>query len=76
MTSIPRLNTPKNKRLEAIPGSVPNPLYLPAGCKFGPRCKYCTEKCISSEPPLQQVAPDHYVRCFYPEKAVRNEHGA
>ena len=36
MTSIPRLNTPKGKRLEAIPGAVPNPLYLPKGCKFGP----------------------------------------
>ncbi|WP_367925130.1 ABC transporter ATP-binding protein [uncultured Ruthenibacterium sp.] len=75
MISIPRLNTPKDKRLEAIPGSVPNPLYLPTGCKFAPRCKYCTEKCKTSEPSLQQVGPDHYIRCFYPEKAVRNKHG-
>ena len=75
MISIPRLNTPKDKRLEAIPGAVPNPLYLPVGCKFGPRCKYCTEKCKASEPPLQEVAPGHFIRCFYPEKAVRNKHG-
>ena len=74
MISIPRLNTPKDQRLEAIPGSVPNPLYLPEGCKFAPRCKYCTEKCKASEPTLQQIGPNHYIRCFYPEKAVRKEH--
>ena len=72
MISIPRLNTPKGQRLEAIPGAVPNPLYLPQGCKFAPRCKYCTQKCKEAEPPLQEVAPNHLVRCFYAEKAVRN----
>ena len=74
MISIPRLNTPKGQRLDAIPGAVPNPLYLPKGCKFGPRCKYCTKKCQEAEPPLQEVAPNHLVRCFYAAKAVRREH--
>ena len=74
MTSIPQLNTPKGQKLDAIPGSVPNPLYLPEGCKFGPRCKYCTKKCTESEPPLSEVEPGHLVRCFYAEKAVRKEH--
>ena len=73
MISIPRLNTPKGKRLDAIPGAVPNPLYLPQGCKFAPRCKYCTQKCREAEPPLQEVAPNHLVRCFYAEKAGRKE---
>ena len=73
MTSIPQLNTPKGEKLEAIPGSVPNPLYLPEGCKFGPRCKYCTKKCMEAEPPLSEVEPGHLVRCFYAEKAVRKE---
>ena len=73
MISIPRLNTPKGKRLDAIPGPVPNPLYLPKGCKFAPRCKYCTQKCLEAEPPLTEVGPNHQVRCFYPEKAVRQQ---
>ncbi len=75
MTSIPQLNTPKGKKLDAIPGSVPNPLYLPQGCKFAPRCKYCTKKCTEAEPELREVEPGHFVRCFYAEKAVRNNHG-
>ena len=75
MTSIPQLNTPKGEKLDAIPGSVPNPLYLTQGCKFAPRCKYCTQKCQEAEPTLHEVEPGHVVRCFYPEKAVRKEHG-
>ena len=39
MVSIPRLDTPANERLDAIPGAVPHPLDLPKGCKFAPRCK-------------------------------------
>ena len=73
MISIPRLNTPKGKKLDAIPGAVPNPLYLPKGCKFAPRCKYCTQKCLEEEPPLSEVGPNHLVRCFYAEKAVRQQ---
>ena len=38
MVSIPRLDTPANERLDAIPGAVPHPLDLPKGCKFAPRC--------------------------------------
>ena len=73
MLSIPRLDTDRNKKLEPIPGSVPNPLYLPKGCKFAPRCKYCTSQCETQEPPLVEVEPNHSVRCFYAEKAVRDK---
>ena len=72
MTSIPRLTTPANERLDAIPGAVPHPLALPKGCKFGPRCKYCTEKCRNEEPELIQISPTQQVRCFYPRKEDRH----
>ena len=70
MQSIPRLDT-EEERLEPIPGVVPHPLALPKGCKFAPRCKYCTERCLNEEPPLLQVGENHKVRCFYAEKEVR-----
>lgn len=70
--SIPRLDTPTGVRLEAIPGAVPHPLDLPKGCKFAPRCKYCTEKCKNEEPKLVDIEPGHKVRCFYPKKGERN----
>lgn len=71
MYSIPRIDNIGNK-LEPIPGVVPHPLALPKGCKFAPRCKYATAKCLEEEPALVEVAPGQKVRCFYPEKEVRN----
>lgn len=71
MVSIPRLDTPPGIRLEPIPGAVPHPLDLPKGCKFGPRCKYATDKCKEEEPVLVELEPGHSIRCFYPEKGVR-----
>ncbi len=70
MASIPRLDAVGSK-IEPIPGVVPHPLALPKGCKFAPRCKYCTGKCQEQEPPLVEVGEGHMIRCFYPEKEVR-----
>ena len=72
MTSIPRLDTPVGARLEAIPGAVPHPLNLPTGCKFAPRCKYATEKCMNEEPKLELAEDNHLIRCFYPDKEARH----
>jgi len=71
MNSIPRLDN-KGEKLEPIPGVVPHPLALPKGCKFAPRCKYCTQRCIDEEPALVKVGDDQLIRCFYPNKEARN----
>lgn len=71
MYSIPRIDSIAHK-LEPIPGTVPHPLALPKGCKFAPRCKYATAKCMEEEPALAEVKPGQKIRCFYPEKEVRN----
>ena len=71
LTSIPRLDTPAGTRLEAIPGAVPHPLDLPVGCKFAPRCKFATDKCMKEQPELVKVDENHQVRCFYPNKEDR-----
>lgn len=71
MYSIPRIDNITHK-LEPIPGVVPHPLALPKGCKFAPRCKYATQKCLEEEPALQEIGVGQKIRCFYPEKEVRN----
>ena len=73
MTSIPRLDTPVNIRLEVIPGSVPHPLNLPKGCKFCTRCKYASDKCREEEPEYREIVPGHMIRCHYPEKEKRHD---
>ena len=70
MHSIPRIDN-VGEKLEPIPGVVPHPLALPKGCKFAPRCKYATEKCLEIEPSLVEVRPGQKIRCHYPEKEVR-----
>ncbi|MBR2900862.1 MAG: ABC transporter ATP-binding protein [Clostridia bacterium] len=70
MHSIPRMDN-VGKKLEPIPGAVPHPLALPKGCKFAPRCKYATQKCLDEEPALLEVVPGQKIRCHYPEKEVR-----
>lgn len=63
LESIPRLEE-KRKRLNAIPGQVPNSLALPPGCKFHPRCPMAIEPCKREEPPLFPVEENHLSRCI------------
>lgn len=65
--SLPILGQPKD-RLDAIPGIVPDPINLPVGCKFAPRCVARMTKnlhvCTDVEPGLVTLSPDHLVRCW------------
>ncbi len=66
INSVPHLHKAqgKQKRLEAIPGNVPNPLALPEGCAFHPRCNYVKEICKSQVPELETAGDNHMVRCL------------
>lgn len=67
IASIPILGIVKD-RLEVIPGSVPNLIGLPPGCKFAARCesriKFQLEICTEKEPQLEAALPNHDVRCW------------
>ncbi len=63
LESIPHLKQ-KHQRLNAIPGQVPNPLDLPSGCKFHPRCYLAVEACKKEDPPFFQVNEGHFSRCI------------
>ncbi len=67
LASIPVMGVVK-ERLDTIPGSVPNLINLPPGCKFAPRCRARMEHnlqiCTEKEPDLIEVEPGHRVRCW------------
>jgi oligopeptide/dipeptide ABC transporter ATP-binding protein len=67
MGSIPVLGKLK-RRLDVIPGSVPNLINLPAGCRFAPRCRarveHQVQMCTEVEPELTEISPQHFVRCW------------
>jgi oligopeptide/dipeptide ABC transporter ATP-binding protein len=52
------------RRLEAIPGRVPSPSMLPAGCAFCARCAHAFEPCPEKQPPLFEVGAGHRAACF------------
>lgn len=51
--------------LVSIPGSPPDLVDLPSGCKFHPRCPFATERCAKEEPDLEPVGRDHAAACWH-----------
>jgi peptide/nickel transport system ATP-binding protein len=52
------------EELASIPGSPPDFINLPSGCKFHPRCAFATEKCVQEEPELEEVGRQHFAACW------------
>lgn len=63
LKSVPSIENSQEK-LDSIPGMVPNPLNMPKGCKFEPRCSKALEICKSKEPSLTVLGEERSVRCF------------
>lgn len=63
LQSIPNVEL-ADQKLAAIPGSPPNMLNPPRGCRFWLRCSQVMEVCRTKEPPLIDIGHNHLVRCF------------
>ncbi|MCK6450145.1 MAG: ABC transporter ATP-binding protein [Alphaproteobacteria bacterium] len=63
LDSIPSL-ADERERLKTIPGTLPRPWALPAGCRFQPRCRWRVEACASTVPPLGPVREGHESACL------------
>lgn len=79
IASIPVLGKIQDE-LDVIPGSVPNLVDLPPGCKFAPRCRprveYELTVCTEVEPDLIPVLPKHTVRCWLYQSLEERGHKA
>ncbi len=66
LKSVPQLGF-EGERLATIPGTVPDPLHFPSGCKFHPRCPVGGQdkRCRTVEPELREVRPGRHVACWY-----------
>jgi peptide/nickel transport system ATP-binding protein len=62
--SLPTLASPGLPN--AIPGRPPNPLALPPGCRFAPRCALANEDCHRLRPPVRDQGPEQRLACFHP----------
>ncbi|MBS4023979.1 MAG: ABC transporter ATP-binding protein [Dethiobacter sp.] len=63
LASKPKLEEEREK-LESIQGAVPNPLNMPDGCHFHPRCRHVMDVCKVKMPPLLEESPGHKIRCW------------
>jgi peptide/nickel transport system ATP-binding protein len=61
----------ERERLQTIPGTVPPPTNWPSGCRFHERCRYSWERTERSHPPLFEIEPGHFSRCFLAEEPLR-----
>jgi peptide/nickel transport system ATP-binding protein len=73
LDAFPSIRGP-NPRLVGIPGSPPDLLRPPRGCRFAPRCAFATNECNAAEPPLFDVDGD-LVRCIIYDTAPAAENG-
>jgi peptide/nickel transport system ATP-binding protein len=62
LAALPELTGPR-RRLTAIPGTVPEPGKMPAGCRFAPRCPIGDARCASVTPPVHRVGLLHRATC-------------
>jgi len=67
LKATPRLHE-KVEELSFIPGTPPDLVDPPSGCRFHPRCSEVMERCKKDEPPLIEVEPEHRIACW------RNHH--
>ncbi|RQG87806.1 ABC transporter ATP-binding protein [Natrarchaeobius halalkaliphilus] len=75
--AFPRMDEfPASSALIEIPGSPPNLLDPPTGCRFEGRCPYATEECRHTDPSSVELEDGHRIECLYPERRSEfREHG-
>jgi oligopeptide/dipeptide ABC transporter ATP-binding protein len=65
LRSVPRLDRPRQARLDPVDGQPPDLTRLDSGCAFRPRCRFAIEACAIARPALAAVVePGHLAACF------------
>ncbi|RQG99191.1 ABC transporter ATP-binding protein [Natrarchaeobius oligotrophus] len=69
LNSTPNLDAPLEE-MRPIAGSAPDPVNVPAGCSYHPRCSLATDRCVAQDPDSRPVDGDHVVDCHHWEDAA------
>ena len=64
LSVIPVPNPRRRRKRMILAGETPNPIDLPSGCRFHPRCPVATEDCRQNDPTLVQSSENHEVACL------------
>jgi peptide/nickel transport system ATP-binding protein len=66
--AIPSMIKAEKKKLTSIPGSPPNLIIPPPGCRFHPRCPYAQDICSKEQPTFDEIDPGRFVSCHFAEQ--------
>ena len=77
LRSVPRLDRPRQARLEPVEGQPPDLTRLDGGCAFRPRCGFATEICASARPVLTPASEEgHVAACFHSTDLTKTDQAA
>lgn len=65
LAAVPRVDRSAGTRLTPIGGTPPNPMAVPSGCPFHPRCPRATDRCAAEVPELLEARPGRWSACHY-----------
>jgi oligopeptide/dipeptide ABC transporter ATP-binding protein len=64
LSVVPVPNPRQRRKRLVLTGETPNPIDLPSGCRFHPRCPIASKQCTQTDPQLESISPDHQVACI------------
>ena len=65
LVSVAPVPNPRKRRKRMIlQGEVPNPIEVPPGCRFHPRCPVVEDRCRQNDPPYVAISPKHKAACL------------
>ena len=73
LKSVPRLDLPRQAKLDPVEGQPPDLARLDQGCPFRPRCRYVVDQCAKENPILEEVVPGHYSACWQRNNLTSSE---
>ena len=72
LKSVPRMDLPRQAKLDPVDGQPPDLTRLDDGCAFRPRCAFATAKCARQFPPLEKIRGVHVAACWEKEKVAKS----
>ncbi len=72
LKSVPRMDLPRQAKLDPVEGQPPDLTRLDDGCAFRPRCRFAVKKCAQKFPPLEKIKGPHIAACWEKEKVAKS----
>jgi oligopeptide/dipeptide ABC transporter ATP-binding protein len=75
LSVVPRRDPRERTTPQILVGETPNPVDVPSGCRFHPRCPVAVDRCRSIDPALYETSPSHRAACILVEGSPHRDVG-